>query len=110
MSSAGNLATGAYTQKAVEMAGQYDDFVIGFICQRKLTDNPQFLHMTPGVQIKHGKDALGQQFNTPQHVIENGSDIIIVGRGIYAAKDPKAEAALYKNEGWQAYTRRVSTN
>ena len=32
----------------VAMAEANDDFVIGYICQSKLSDNPCFLHMSPG--------------------------------------------------------------
>ena len=30
------------------MAEEHRDFVIGFICQSRLTSDPAFLHMTPG--------------------------------------------------------------
>lgn len=97
MSSAGNLATGAYTQQAVEMAYAHNDFVIGFICQRKLTDRPEFIHMTPGVNFKTEGDKQGQQYLTPQKAVqENGADIIIVGRGITQAPDPLSEAKRYR--------------
>lgn len=38
----------------VKMAEENSDFVIGFICGSKITEKPEFLHMTPGVQIKAG--------------------------------------------------------
>src|SRR5581483_2348692 len=103
MSSLGTLAKDAYTDAAVQMAESHADFVIGFICQEKLSDNPAFVHLTPGVQLSKGKDSLGQQYQTPESVIHAGTDVIIVGRGIYGAKDPKFEAQIYRNAGWQAY-------
>ncbi|MBI2742729.1 MAG: orotidine-5'-phosphate decarboxylase [Chlamydiales bacterium] len=106
MSSEGTLAQGGYTTRAVEMAKRHDDFVIGFISMRKLSDDPRMIHMTPGVQRGASKDALGQQYQTPENVINAGSDIIIVGRGITAAKDPLIEAVQYKNEAWKAYASR----
>lgn len=102
MSSKGSFAQGAYTQKAVGLAERYADFVIGFICQQKLTHDPRFIHFTPGVKLSEGTDPLGQQYKTPQKVLnEMGSDIMIVGRGISQAKDPCAEAARYREEGWK---------
>lgn len=103
MSSVGTLAMGSYTDITVKMAEQYPDFVIGFICLRKLTNNPTFIHMTPGVQLAVGKDTLGQQYQTPESAIQAGTDIIIVGRGIYGAKDPQGQAEIYRSAGWKAY-------
>lgn len=97
MSSAGSLAHGDYTKKAVEMAYAHSDFVIGFICQHKLTDRPEYIHMTPGVHIASKGDALGQQYLTPEVAIqERGADIIIVGRGIIHSTDPVAAAREYR--------------
>jgi uridine monophosphate synthetase len=106
MSSKGTLAHGSYTEKAVELANAHKDFVIGFIAMRKISPDPAFIHMTPGVQLQEGKDSLGQQYQTPARVMGQGSDVIIVGRGIYAAKDPAKEAALYRTAGWEAYVQR----
>lgn len=103
MSSEGTLAEGEYTQKTVEMALAYKDFVIGFIGQQRLIDDPSFIVMTPGVQLEHVGDALGQQYNTPEQVIAQGSDIIIVGRGIYEAVDTRDAAKRYREAGWSAY-------
>lgn len=104
MSSKGTLAKGAYTKKALAMAEKFPDFVIGFISLRKISDHPSHIHMTPGVKLSPGKDALGQRYRTVDEIIgKNLSDIIIVGRDITHASDPKKQAALYKKAGWQAY-------
>lgn len=102
MSSAGTLAHGSYTKQAVKMAEEHPDFVIGFISLKKLSDDPRWIYMTPGVQLASGKDALGQQYQTPESAIHAGSDVIIVGRGIYQSKDPKSQAKIYRQAGWQA--------
>ncbi len=108
MSSANTLAQGDYTTKTVELALQHPNNVIGVICREKLSDSPGLLHFTPGVQMAEGGDAFGQQYLTPDRVInELGSDIIIVGRGILQAKDPLAEAQRYQKAGWDAYSKRV---
>jgi len=104
MSTANNLFTADYTQETVHMAEQFPEFVMGFIAQKKLSSDPKWIYMTPGVQLATGKDSLGQQYITPQKaLIDNGSDIIIVGRGILQAQDPLAEAKKYRQAGWDAY-------
>jgi len=109
MTPEGNLATGEYTNETIKMSKEYEDFVIGFISTKKLTDDPKYLHITPGVKLAEGGDDLMQQYNTPEKVIkEKGNDIIVVGRGIYQADDPLAEAKKYHEAGWQAYLSRLS--
>lgn len=105
MSSKGSLT---HPKKAVEWALEHEDFVIGFICLQKLSDHPSFIHMTPGIKRAPGGDNLGQQYLTPEKVIgELKSDVIIVGRGIYEDKNPQAEAAVYRELGWQSYQKRL---
>ncbi|NP_001088036.1 uridine 5'-monophosphate synthase [Xenopus laevis] len=104
MSSEGTLATGDYTKAAVQMAEQHRDFVIGFISGRRVVKDPAMVHLTPGVQIQAGGDDLGQQYQTPYEVIVNkGSDIIIVGRGILSAANRLEAAEMYRKAGWEAY-------
>uniref|UniRef100_A0A8C4H4V4 Uridine 5'-monophosphate synthase n=1 Tax=Dicentrarchus labrax TaxID=13489 RepID=A0A8C4H4V4_DICLA len=108
MSSQGSLATGEYTKAVLNMAEEQPDFVIGFICGSKISKKPEFIHMTPGVQMQAGGDALGQQYATPEEVLCNkGSDVIIVGRGILEAPDRLKAAESYRKSGWEAYTKRL---
>jgi uridine monophosphate synthetase len=105
MSSVGSLANGAYTAASIAMAEQYPDFVMGFISQHQLSENPGLLQLTPGVQLDgSGGDSLGQQYISPEQAItQQGTDIIIVGRGIYQAKDPAMSANIYRKTAWKAY-------
>ena len=126
MSSEGNLLTGTYTRRCVELARQHRDFVLGFVSQQCLNSEPgdNFVSFTPGVSLpprsddgaeSAGKgvgamgDGLGQQYRTPRKVVlEEGCDVVIVGRGILKARDRKREAERYRVEAWRAYEERVS--
>ncbi|CAG2226515.1 UMPS [Mytilus edulis] len=104
MSSAGSLARNEYTKGAIKMAEDHKDFVIGFICQSRLIDDYNFVHMTPGVKLSEGGDSLGQQYKTPEEaILKKGADVIIVGSGILATDDPVQAAIQYKEAGYKAY-------
>lgn len=115
MSTSGSLATGAYTDSAVAMARAHRDFVIGFIAQKRMTDDDDdFLVLTPGVGLDSKGDTMGQQYRTPREVIlESGCDVIIVGRGIYGKGDKvdkelvQSQAKRYQKEGWVAYLEKI---
>ncbi|KAJ1988199.1 orotidine 5'-phosphate decarboxylase [Dimargaris cristalligena] len=112
MSTVDSLAnTPQYTAKNVELALKHSDFVAGFIASRRLTDESDFIYMTPGVGLDAKGDALGQQYRSPTQIItHNRSDIIIVGRAIYGpGKDPVVEAQRYQRAGWEAYLARLSS-
>ena len=107
MSSSGNLIDDRYTAEVVNMANKFKNFVIGFIAQKSLSDDADFITCTPGVNIAQTKDNLGQNYNSPEYVIKaKQSDVIIVGRGICAAKDPQAAAREYRQVAWNAYMER----
>lgn len=105
MSSKGAFSNEEYTRQCVELAEQNADFVMGFICQEKISDDPRLLHITPGVKLNDTKDPLGQQYNTPEAIFSRGSDIAIVGRGITQAADPQKQAELYRIQSWEAYNK-----
>jgi len=109
MSSKGTVAKGAYTKTAVSLAEKHPETVMGFISLKKLSRQPGMIHFTPGVQLKEGKDSLGQKYRTVDEVlIKNQSDIIIVGRDIVRAKKPKQQASIYRERGWKAYGQTIS--
>lgn len=111
LSSAGSLITPTYTESTLKMlANNADaDFVAGIVCQTNgAVQDPGLLQLTPGCKIDTTTDGLGQQYNTPEHVVkEKGADIAVVGRGILNAKDIAAAAELYRNRLWSAYCERV---
>lgn len=108
MSSDGHLMDIAYIQNTLKMAEKYADFVIGFITQHTVSANPHWINITPGVKLEAGSDLLGQKYVTPEKaILEHGSDIIIVGRGIIASSDPLPEAKKYRKHGWNAYLKRT---
>lgn len=108
MSSAGNLMDDKYMQASLKMAEQFPDFVAGFITQHSLSSASHWINLTPGIKFEKGADSMGQQYNTPETaILENGTDVIIVGRGIITASDPAAEAKRYRQRGWEVYCRRI---
>ena len=114
MSSAGNLFTDSYKSSTFALAEKYRDSVMGFICQsgdfsksvsRK---SMQFVYATPGVQIGKTGDGLGQQYRNPrQAIVQDGCDLIIVGRGVYGSDEPATQALVYQKEAWKAYEESV---
>ncbi|QLG71336.1 hypothetical protein HG535_0B03760 [Zygotorulaspora mrakii] len=112
LSSKGSLAHGDYTKGTVEIAKTDKNFVIGFIAQQSMGGRDEgfdWLIMTPGVGLDEKGDALGQQYRTVDDVMSTGSDIIIVGRGLFAkGRDPNVEGERYRKAGWNAYLKRCN--
>ncbi len=104
MSSKGSFFTNDYREQCFRLALQNKDFVCGFICQNGSEEYPEFIYITPGVQLVDGQDQLGQQYRTPyQAIAEQYCDIIIVGRGITHNKNPLSISQEYRNNAWKAY-------
>jgi orotidine 5'-phosphate decarboxylase subfamily 1 len=109
MSSAGNLLDKNYADKTLQMAEANPEFIMGFIAQRKLSTDARWIYLTPGVQLGATNDSMGQQYISPQQaILDNASDIIIVGRGITAATNPVEAAKRYRASGWEAYQKSLA--
>ncbi|ODV76796.1 orotidine-5'-phosphate decarboxylase [Suhomyces tanzawaensis NRRL Y-17324] len=111
LSSKGSLAYGEYTDKTIEIAKTDKEFVIGFIAQRDMGGSEEgfdWIVMTPGVGLDDKGDALGQQYRTVDEVVSTGTDIIIVGRGLFGnGRDPEVEGKRYRDAGWNAYLKKT---
>lgn len=104
LSSSGNLITKPYSDVAVLFAENHADFVIGFISQSRVSANQKFIHFTPGVHLDDSNDKFDQSYTTPSQAIkEKGADVIIVGRGITKAADPRKASKSYQVEAYNAY-------
>lgn len=107
MSSKGALTSGNYVKESVAM-GDTCDLVVGHVCQSDIFSNPGLIQLTPGVKLTKASDDLGQQYNTPDSVVNAGADLAVVGRGITEAVDKLAVILRYKKQLWSAYRRRTS--
>ena len=112
-SSEGNLITPQYASQTLKMATESVDqeFVAGIVAQNLETVSaPGLIQLTPGVKLEAGGDDLGQNYNSPEHVVKDkGADIAVVGRGIIAAKNVEETAKLYRDRLWTAYLERTSS-
>jgi uridine monophosphate synthetase len=102
-SSADNIIDDTYTQKTIELAKKNVN-VIGFISQQQIA-GPEYLYLTPGVNITESGDNLGQSYTDPETIIKGGTDLLIVGRGITCAKNPLEMAQKYRDIGFRNYFR-----
>lgn len=107
LSSKGSLAHGEYTKATVDIARTDKEFVFGFIAQHSMGGQDEgfdWLILTPGVGLDDKGDKLGQQYRTPEDVFATGTDIIIVGRGLFAkGRDPVEQSKRYRDAAWAAY-------
>lgn len=103
MSSEGALMDKEYRETAYRWAQEYKDFVIGFIGKGRIEAPREMIMCTPGIHLEKSTDALGQVYQTPANAIAAGTDVIIVGRGIYQSQDMSTQAKIYRTIGWDAY-------
>uniref|UniRef100_A0A0N4ZTC9 Uridine 5'-monophosphate synthase n=1 Tax=Parastrongyloides trichosuri TaxID=131310 RepID=A0A0N4ZTC9_PARTI len=99
-----------YRDSTKKMALENNDSVSGFITQKRCLEDPMFLYWTPGVNLDASTDGAGQQWRSiDKAILEDGNDIIIVGRAITGAgteENIKKQAKRYKIEGWNALVKK----
>lgn len=119
MTSEGNLFSPEVRDRALEIAKEYCDFVIGFIGASQGDGSlslirerawPEFLIFVPGVNIQKQKDELSQTYIAPEMAIREGGDIIIVGRGIYEDEAPERASVEYKERAWSELMKREQSS
>jgi orotidine 5'-phosphate decarboxylase subfamily 1 len=109
MSTTETLAHGHYTDHSIAIGNQHNDFIVGFITRSILDLNPAQIRFTPGISLKAGVCG-DQNYMTPeQAILEDGSDVLIVGRGIYGHANPEIIAQEYRIAGWNAYQKRINS-
>ena len=104
MSSKDNLIDRNYTKKVIDIANKYKNNVLGFICQHKISEDNSFIYITPGISLNRYNDTKDQTYKHPNDVIiDNNSDLIIVGRDIYNNPNPKIIAEKISRLAWNLY-------
>tara|TARA_Y100000022_G_C13240415_1_gene372097 strand:+ start:177 stop:899 length:723 start_codon:yes stop_codon:yes gene_type:complete len=102
MSNKNNMLNNDYKNKTLEIANKYKNCIIGFICQHKIS-NCDYLYFTPGVNIECTKDNYDQKYISPETAFKNGSDIIIIGRGITNSHNIKESCIKYRDIFYNLY-------
>ena len=80
--------------------------MLGYICQNiffRDRNHNKFIYFTPRVKIDDGNDSSDQKYITPRRSMLNGSDIIIVGRGIINSDNVLETCKIYQREAWETY-------
>ncbi|NIO19772.1 MAG: hypothetical protein GTN76_03275, partial [Candidatus Aenigmarchaeota archaeon] len=116
MTPEGNLFTPEYTESTIKMSDSHPEFVVGFIGTGSQPDklknelaskaNPRFIIATPGIRFGKTEGDLRQRYAGPENAVYSGSDLLIVGGGIYKAENPLKAAKEYREVGWDAYQQR----
>lgn len=109
MSSEGALTVGDYVKNTLRMSKESESLA-GFVCQNNIFSDPGLIQLTPGVRLTKSTDDKGQQYNTPEYVVNSGADLVVVGRGILTSDDPVSSLMEYKKVLWEVYEKRTTAN
>ncbi len=101
MSSAKNDTNYTQPNEALSFLESYPLQVAGLVSQSIVP--PSTLCFTPGVSIETGEDSKGQHYRSVRDVM-NFADIVIMGRAIILANDPKEVALKVQREAWALWS------
>lgn len=92
-------------EKLLEIAERNQSICVGIIAQKlQVSDRSNMIKATPGVHLQKSDDGNSQQWRTPEKILEDGTDVMIVGRGITLAPEDEWEslAIQYKEQCFRA--------
>ena len=93
----------------MDIAEDNKDIVLGTVSQNYRSEKPGIMMLTPGINTDQKKDGMGQTYNHPDEAFsKRGVDIMIVGRGIYQAQNPRLQSEIYRKIGWESYLKRFN--
>jgi orotidine-5'-phosphate decarboxylase len=105
MSTKHNHLSNNYEYKNMVDRYRTNRYVAGVVSQSN-DENDYGFKMTPGVSFETGTDNKGQQYRTIEDAMQTGTDIIIVGRGVYAKKTDEEKLAAvnrFRETAWSLY-------
>jgi uridine monophosphate synthetase len=90
MSCNGNIINTQNCMEILQLSNNNNKYISGIINQTidKEVIHPNLLSLTPGVNLTNKKDNSGQKYRDPLD-LQNKPDILVVGRYIYKADDPR---------------------
>ena len=108
MSTKDALTSEAYTEQVLRIAEKNKDVVLGVVAQNYRPQSAALMLFTPGIHTNPKSDEYGQVYKQPSEAFtKRGVDVMIVGRGVYRAKDVAQKAAEYRKIGWESYQKRI---
>lgn len=99
-------STNSWFERLLEAAEKHTPICAGIIAQKlNVHDEFSMFKASPGAHLERSSDGSNQQWRTPDQVINDGADVVIVGRGIISASPDEWEPLTirYKERLYKAY-------
>ncbi|KAL7288717.1 hypothetical protein TKK_0017442 [Trichogramma kaykai] len=103
----GSLTSADYIEKAVTEVAD-SELVAGVMCQNNCIESPGLIQLTSGVKLVDKADDLEKPYKTPNDIVSEGADLVVVGREIIWSEDQLSTILKHKKALWEAYEHRVN--